>query len=721
MGKARDKKLSRKLKGENKTSDKSDFQNDDKPKTDAVKSHTSKKEKGEKTDDKPAKDSMKGKNSNKKSNKKINKQTIPASSDRDVKQNKKQNKKENKKQNKKETKPATPKQVKHKKVTPSKPTKPKLNLRRKKKKEKPLPAKNLVRCFNYDLENSTVDHDIESNFTLDLNKSLGNASNDVESDSNLNQAKKEVINSDLGVTKGQDITENCLLVDPNLERVVEDENKEDKDTYISDDSCESSEEETIGKHEPENCKEFNDKDENIEQQVNSIPDNSKGKTDGKHDHVKGSDETHTLATATCAKEQNEDDDDSDIEILCEIIKAAPHQLTTIKSEIKEELEENQDTTEDKSINEYKEKFLEQENKINSMEKSLKVIVDFIQKGKQDDLGDLSKLIDSKPLATNVLPSTIDIPGNEPEDEVISSPRSSPSSDAPLSSRKRKSNLHGSSSRQKKIKSHETRDEFFSPSRLVTGIQILSDSETEEDNDNTNFNGAEDGEGNSSGDKTSKMQTLNNYQNYERISRSTGMKSHHSLDWSKNSNVPDEFWHNFPWADKTKDMCDGKELDEYIVINKLEHVAKEIAPWICTAWPIDLYEIRYYSYTDDNKDTWVSRTLAQSKKFFLKGKPLDPFDKCVICQKYLVSEYHVYMPVFLFHENAPKTQVWKWQNSREKACFMHFESSRSEKTLERNPHKMISKGGSRFSKFHDDLEPLPQLQFKQSDFKIPNEY
>ena len=165
------------------------------------------------------------------------------------------------------------------------------------------------------------------------------------------------------------------------------------------------------------------------------------------------------------------------------------------------------------------------------------------------------------------------------------------------------------------------------------------------------------------------------------------------------------------------MCNSKEMLEYISSHKLEHVARDIAPWLCTAWPVDLYGRRYWSFTCENGDVWVSRTLAQSKQFFLQGKPLDSFDQCVICQKYLVSEYHVFMPVFLWEENPPKTLIWKWQNSRTKACFLHFMSSKCKMVLGRNPNKLTKKN----SKFQDQQLSNSQAPIKQLDFSVPDEY
>ena len=701
MPKARDKKLSRKLKklkvnteveGENSTSVKSVVHKGDQQESEPVKSRKKQKSNNksgqkEKIVEDPNVEFEKGNNSKNKQPKQPKKHDDTKQNNQEVKKTKKPKKgdvaKPNEVKKKTQNKQVTPKQFKSRKVAPSKPTKPKLKLRKKKKADKKVASKNLLKCFEYNLEKSTAEHDVESNFTLDLTESRTKSlRKDDEKELIPNNIEVEdqegKFNSNSGVLAGTDNLKTQMLVDPNLEGFDNRENDEPKDTYISDDSSDSSGEET----EPGN--------------------------------------------ETPSEDQSKDDGDSDIEILREIIKT-PHVVPSIKTEIKNELDENPThEVEDKSIKqEYEEKFMvqmsSQNHKLLSMEKTLKVLVNFIQEGNDERLKGLSKYIDGKPLADNILPKIIDLPSKEPDDEVIFSPRSSPSSNLPLSVRKRKKNLQEETSQQKKVKTHETSDEFFSPNRLPAA-HLISDSETEGDLENENeHNKRKTNENTSNSGITSRMQSLNNFEGYERKSRSTGIVSHHSLDWSKNSNVPEEFWIKYSWADKTKDMCDATELDEYIVVNKLEYAAKDIAPWICTAWPIDLYERRYFSFNCENGDIWVSRTLAQSKNFFLKGKPLDPFDRCVICQKYLVSEYHVFMPVFKFEEGAPKTLIWKWQNSREKACFIHFESSKSEMILGRNPHKMNPKGGSRHSKFHDDLFSMPQLQVKQTDFKLPDEY
>jgi hypothetical protein len=103
------------------------------------------------------------------------------------------------------------------------------------------------------------------------------------------------------------------------------------------------------------------------------------------------------------------------------------------------------------------------------------------------------------------------------------------------------------------------------------------------------------EGGSSSRFDARTNKLNNFIDFERNPCSTGIHSHSSLDWSKNPNVPEEFWIKHTWADKTNTMCDPGEMDEYISSHNLEHVADEIAPWFCTAWPINLYDRRYWSY------------------------------------------------------------------------------------------------------------------------------
>ena len=76
------------------------------------------------------------------------------------------------------------------------------------------------------------------------------------------------------------------------------------------------------------------------------------------------------------------------------------------------------------------------------------------------------------------------------------------------------------------------------------------------------------------------------------------------------------------------MCDQSDMDEYISTHNLDHVANEVAPWFCTDWPINHFDRCYWSYNHSDGTVWVSRTLAQ------RGKPIDPLDRCVICQSFL---------------------------------------------------------------------------------------
>ena len=226
----------------------------------------------------------------------------------------------------------------------------------------------------------------------------------------------------------------------------------------------------------------------------------------------------------------------------------------------------------------------------------------------------------------------------------------------------------------------------------------------------------------SSDLTSRMRQLANFKDYDRKSRSTGMKSHATFNFSCNDGVPSKFWEMHPWADRTAGMCSPEELDCWISKKRLDHLSNEIAPWFTTAWPVDHIDRRYWSYNHEDGTTWVSRTRAQVKNFFLRGKPIDECDRCVICKKLLISPYHVFMPVYEFQDHPPKALVWQWQDSVEKACYFHFTSkTKSEDIPGRNPNSLNDKRARHTRRSFHDARPLPPILVKQSEIEVPEDY
>ena len=351
---------------------------------------------------------------------------------------------------------------------------------------------------------------------------------------------------------------------------------------------------------------------------------------------------------------------------------------------------------------------------------------------------MSKLIDEKPASTSILPETITIPDEEFVDELLESPSSpsisrtcSSSRPATPSGRRRRHPSQGtidsSSPSSKRGKFVETRDSLHSPS-------VHNLSESDEENENGESAPGEyqippkpiekemitvdlSGESNTSSSQTnSRMLTLNNYEEEERRPKSTGVKSHHSLDWNQNLGVPEIFWKKHQhWADRIKPMCSPDDLDFWTTQKNLDHISEEIAPWYTTAWPINPWDRRYFSFEDEDGSTWVSRTKAQAKPFFLRGKPIDPKDRCVIstCKKLLISDSHVFMPVYLFSEDPSKKVIWQWQESTEKACYFHFRSKEKCKFIPgRNPY--------RFNVIKSQESEVPSVKTSQANIEVPDE-
>ena len=218
-----------------------------------------------------------------------------------------------------------------------------------------------------------------------------------------------------------------------------------------------------------------------------------------------------------------------------------------------------------------------------------------------------------------------------------------------------------------------------------------------------------------------MRTLENHKENPKRYRYTGTKTPESLDSSRNKGVPADFWLKHAWADSSGRMCDPNELLAWVRKENLEYLFNDIAPWFTTAMPINIYDRRYWSYNHDDGTTWISRTCAQTKRFYLKGKPVDTGDRCVICYKLLLTEYHVFMPVYMYEENPTKMLIWEWQDSNEKACYMHFHSSKCEYIEGRNPRSFRVARKPKNSRYHDNVEMLPRMSIEQAEIVVPDEY
>ena len=98
------------------------------------------------------------------------------------------------------------------------------------------------------------------------------------------------------------------------------------------------------------------------------------------------------------------------------------------------------------------------------------------------------------------------------------------------------------------------------------------------------------------------------------------------------------------------------------------------------------------------------------------------DKCVICLKFLISEYHIFMPVYEYEKNPSKSQVWEWQDSRLKACYMHFQhKEKAEFIPGRNPNSLGRR--QKNSRNYDDEHQAAteQTRVSQIDLEVPDDY
>ena len=187
---------------------------------------------------------------------------------------------------------------------------------------------------------------------------------------------------------------------------------------------------------------------------------------------------------------------------------------------------------------------------------------------------------------------------------------------------------------------------------------------------------------------------------------------------KNPEVPAQFWIKHSWADPSENMCSPQEWESFITTYKLEHIRDEIAPWFCTAFPTDPYERRYFSI-EFSGDVYVSRTKAQRKPIYIKRHKPDESDRCLICEKLLISTFHVFLPVYKWQPNPPKTLIWQWHQSSDKICLIHFYRKDVSYTPERNPFT-LSKNQDTQGNRQNENQTLKK-KINPETIIIPDEY
>ena len=205
---------------------------------------------------------------------------------------------------------------------------------------------------------------------------------------------------------------------------------------------------------------------------------------------------------------------------------------------------------------------------------------------------------------------------------------------------------------------------------------------------------------------------------QRKMRSTGVKSRSRVGDSKNGKINPLFFEKHPYFDDSALMCSAQDIEKFIGMNGLQYMRDKIAPWFTTAQPICKVERRYWTYVVGNGIEWVSRARVQHKFFFRRGAPIDENDKCVICEKYLLCEYHQYMHVFMYSPDPDVDQLWLWMESELKACAMHFYSSKAKFIPGRSPYNW--EGNSVNSSRSDEVPELHGENF-EVDETIPDEY
>ena len=309
---------------------------------------------------------------------------------------------------------------------PSLPTK--ASLKKNKRNQKPLPSRNLKKCFDFSVESSSKDASsltdnpellkIEAREKLNNNKMEFDKSESEEMD--VNKEKVSEIKKIKDIEEQEEdhkkdgsmkieVNHHDLLIDPNLEGFSSETERTNLTIVAAITSSESDDSSSSSDSDEETVKDTDEEDEDTIEKEKCV--------DKK--------EFSTPGNITI------DEDDSDIEIIGVVTVSNDNTGQFIKTEVKEEKVDNESRP---WITEIKEegdnKFTIQQAiissqscKINRMEKKLHALMEHIKtKDVEDDnLLAMSKIIDSKNPNTTIMPEMITIDDEDTPDEVLSSP------------------------------------------------------------------------------------------------------------------------------------------------------------------------------------------------------------------------------------------------------------------------------------------------------------
>ena len=158
-------------------------------------------------------------------------------------------------------------------------------------------------------------------------------------------------------------------------------------------------------------------------------------------------------------------------------------------------------------------------------------------------------------------------------------------------------------------------------------------------------------------------------------RFTGQRCPEFVDTNLSKDLPVGIWEKYDWADPTAPMCSPADINAFIEIHEIENLRDQIAPWFCTIMPRDQFDRKFWTIWVDGEQ-YVSRTRACTKQNYYRKRTPDLEDSCLVCHKYLLSTFHVFMAVYRYEEPSKVDiqTVWRWNRSWKKICYLHFRRS-----------------------------------------------
>ena len=142
-------------------------------------------------------------------------------------------------------------------------------------------------------------------------------------------------------------------------------------------------------------------------------------------------------------------------------------------------------------------------------------------------------------------------------------------------------------------------------------------------------------------------------------------------------LPDDFYFEQPWVDRSVPHYGPDELEEYITGSKgntsgeyLAPISNLLCPWPTTLYPVNEEWAKGLSLIYDGKE-FVCRTTACRHELIFPEHRNTKLFTCEVCQNIQIPNATVFVYCYVFQNNAPTNVRRTWPSSFLRVCWTHF--------------------------------------------------